>query len=87
MYKILKAEKLADKIYLMDVEAPRIAKACQPGEFVIVRMDERGERIPLTICDYDREKGTVTTRLGAQSSLPDRYTLEMYRKKLIGRIS
>ena len=57
MYKILKAEKLADKIYLMDVEAPRIAKACQPGEFVIVRMDERGERIPLTICDYDREKG------------------------------
>ena len=60
MYKILKAEKLADKIYLMDVEAPRIAKACQPGEFVIVRMDERGERIPLTICDYDREKGTVT---------------------------
>ena len=55
MYKILKAEKLADKIYLMDVEAPRIAKACQPGEFVIVRMDERGERIPLTICDYDRK--------------------------------
>ena len=60
MYRILKAEKLADKIYLMDVEAPRIAKACQPGEFVIVRMDERGERIPLTICDYDREKGTIT---------------------------
>ena len=54
MYKILKAEKLADKIYLMDVEAPRIAKACQPGEFVIVRMDERGERTPLTICDYYR---------------------------------
>lgn len=60
MYRILKAEKLADKIYLMDVEAPRIAKACQPGEFVIVRMDEKGERIPLTICDFDREKGTIT---------------------------
>lgn len=60
MYKILKAEKLADKIYLMDVEAPRVAKRCQPGEFVIVKMDEVGERIPLTICDFDREKGTVT---------------------------
>jgi len=60
MYKILKAEQLADKIYLMDVEAPRVAKACEPGEFVIVKMDEVGERIPLTICDYDREAGTVT---------------------------
>lgn len=60
MYRILKAEMLADKIYLMDVEAPRIAKACQPGEFVIVKMDDRGERIPLTICDYDREKGSIT---------------------------
>ena len=60
MYKIVKSECLADKIYLMDVEAPRIARACQPGEFVIVKMDEVGERIPLTICDYDREKGLVT---------------------------
>ncbi|MEW4413188.1 sulfide/dihydroorotate dehydrogenase-like FAD/NAD-binding protein [Clostridium sp. AN503] len=60
MYKILKAEKLADKIFLMDVEAPRVAKSCQPGEFVIVKIDEKGERIPLTICDYDRERGTVT---------------------------
>lgn len=60
MYKILKAEMLADKIYFMDVEAPRVAKRCQPGEFVIVKMDEAGERIPLTICDFDREKGIVT---------------------------
>ena len=60
MYKIVKAEQLADKIYLMDVEAPRVAKACEPGEFVIVKMDQAGERIPLTICDYDREKGIVT---------------------------
>ncbi len=60
MYQILKAEKLADKIYLMVVEAPRVARSCQPGEFVIVKMDEAGERIPLTICDFDREKGTVT---------------------------
>ena len=60
MYKILKARKLAEKIFLMDVEAPRVAKSCQPGEFVIVKIDEKGERIPLTICDFDREKGTVT---------------------------
>ena len=60
MYKILKAEKLAEKIYLMDVLAPRVAKHCQPGQFVIVKMDEKGERIPLTICDYNREAGTIT---------------------------
>ena len=61
MYRILKAEQLADKIFLMDVEAPRVARACQPGEFVIVKIDEKGERIPLTICDYNREQGTVRT--------------------------
>ncbi len=60
MYKILKAEELTTNIYLMEVEARRVANCCQPGQFVIVRMDEEGERIPLTICDYDREKGTVT---------------------------
>ena len=60
MYKILKAEELTTNIYLMDVEAPRVAKSCQPGQFVIVRMDEDGERIPLTICDYDRDNGTIT---------------------------
>ena len=60
MFKMLKAEHLADKIFLMDVEAPRVAKSCEPGEFVIVKMDEIGERIPLTICDYNREAGVVT---------------------------
>ncbi len=60
MYKITKAEKLAEKIYLMDVEAPRVAKHCEPGQFIIVKLDEKGERVPLTICDYDREAGTVT---------------------------
>ena len=60
MYRIVKAEELTTNIYLMDVEAPRVAKACHPGQFVIVRMDEEGERIPLTICDYDREAGTIT---------------------------
>ena len=60
MYKIVKAQNLAEKIYLMDVEAPRVAKHCEPGQFVIVKMDEKGERVPLTICDYDREAGTIT---------------------------
>ncbi|MDE7269138.1 MAG: sulfide/dihydroorotate dehydrogenase-like FAD/NAD-binding protein [Acetatifactor sp.] len=60
MYKILKKQELAANIYLMDVEAKRVAKSCQPGQFVIVRMDEEGERIPLTICDYDRTAGTIT---------------------------
>lgn len=60
MYKILKAEKLSENIFLMDVHAPRVASHCEPGQFVIVKMDEKGERIPLTICDYDREAGTIT---------------------------
>jgi ferredoxin--NADP+ reductase len=59
MYSILKKEKLADKIWMMSVKAERIAKKCLPGEFLIVKIDKVGERIPLTICDYDREKGTV----------------------------
>ena len=60
MHKITKTKHLADKIFLMDVEAPRVAKHCEPGQFVIVKTDEKGERVPLTICDYDREAETVT---------------------------
>ena len=60
MYQILEAKELTTNIFWMVVEAPRVAKNCQPGQFIIVRMDEDGERIPLTICDYNREKGTVT---------------------------
>lgn len=60
MFKILKKKQLAPAIYLMEVEAPRVAHAAQPGQFLIVIVDEKGERIPLTICDYDAEKGTVT---------------------------
>ena len=60
MYPILKAEQLAEKIFLMVVKAPRVAKNCLPGEFVIVKTDEKGERIPLTVEDFDRERGTIT---------------------------
>ena len=61
MYKIIKAEKLNEIVYLMVVEAPMVAKHCQPGQFIIVKEDDAGERIPLTICDYDRKAGTVTS--------------------------
>lgn len=60
MYKILEAKELTANIFSMVVEAERVAKSCEPGLFVIVRTDADAERIPLTICDYDREKGTVT---------------------------
>ncbi len=60
MYKIMEAKELAANIYWMVVEAPRVAKNCQPGQFVIVRIDKDGERIPLTICDYNRTDGTIT---------------------------
>lgn len=60
MFKIVKKRLLAENLYLMDIEAPRVAKSSNPGQFIIVKMDEKGERIPLTICDYDKEAGTVT---------------------------
>lgn len=60
MYPIVRREKLQDNIILMDIKAPRVAKECLPGQFIIAKTDEYGERIPLTICDYDREKETVT---------------------------
>ncbi|MGK0465843.1 sulfide/dihydroorotate dehydrogenase-like FAD/NAD-binding protein [Clostridium sp.] len=60
MYKIIEKRALAPQIFLMDIEAPRVAKSAKPGQFVIVKMDEKGERVPLTICDYDVLRGTVT---------------------------
>ena len=60
MFKILEAEQLSANVYKQVIHAPRVAKSCEPGQFIIVRLDETAERIPLTICDYDREAGTVT---------------------------
>lgn len=60
MFKIVEKRDLAPKIFMMKIEAPRVARSAKPGQFIIIRLDEKGERIPLTICDYDREKGTVT---------------------------
>lgn len=60
MYKIVDKRQLNEQVVLMEIEAPFIAKKAQAGQFIIFRIDEKGERVPLTIADYDREKGTVT---------------------------
>ena len=60
MFRILEKRLLADNIYLLRIEAPRVAQSALPGQFVIVRVDERGERVPLTIADYDLSDGAVT---------------------------
>lgn len=60
MYRIVTRKALNPTVTLMEVEAPLIAKKAEPGQFIILRVDDDGERIPLTIADYDREKGTVT---------------------------
>jgi ferredoxin--NADP+ reductase len=61
MPRVVRRERLVPNIHLLEVEAPEIARRCQPGQFVIVMPDARGERIPLTIGDWDRERGTVTS--------------------------
>jgi len=60
MYKIVRKAVLNPSVKLMEVEAPHIAKKVEPGQFIILRVNENGERIPLTVADYDRNKGTVT---------------------------
>ena len=60
MYKIVRKEVLNPTVTLMEVEAPFVAKKAEPGQFIILRVDDEGERIPLTIADYNREKGTIT---------------------------
>lgn len=59
-YKIVDKKQLNEVVYLMDIEAPRVAKSAKPGQFIIVIIDQKGERIPLTIADYDVQRGTVT---------------------------
>lgn len=60
MFKIIDKKKLAENIYLMEFDAPRISQSCLPGQFVIVKADEFSDRVPLTIASYDREKETIT---------------------------
>lgn len=60
MFKIVKKKVLNPTVTLMEIDAPAIAKKAEPGQFIILRVDDEGERIPLTVADFDREKGTVT---------------------------
>lgn len=60
MYKIVRKKVLNPTVTLMDIEAPMVAAKAEPGQFIILRVDEEGERIPLTVADFDREKGTIT---------------------------
>ena len=60
MYKIINKRELNPTVTLMEIEAPLVAAKAEPGQFIILRTDEKGERIPLTVADFDREKGTVT---------------------------
>ena len=77
MYRIAKAEKFTDQTFLWEVDAPDVAQAAQPGHFVMLRLDDAGERIPLTVADFDRERGTITVvvqALGATTrEMRDKY--------------
>ncbi|MBP3723881.1 MAG: sulfide/dihydroorotate dehydrogenase-like FAD/NAD-binding protein, partial [Selenomonadaceae bacterium] len=59
MFKVLTKKETSPGVFFMDIDAPRIAKKAQAGQFIVLRVDEKGERIPLTIADFDREKGTI----------------------------
>lgn len=75
MYRVVKKRLLAPSIALLEVEAPAVAAKVEPGQFVIVRLDELAERIPLTVMDFDREKGTITIvvqEVGYSSALINR---------------
>ena len=72
MFKILKKAELSPGIFHMDIEAPRVAKKAKPGQFIILRVNEEGERIPLTIADFDVEAGSITlifAAIGASTQL------------------
>ena len=87
MYEIVKKTFLSSNIVLMDIKAPRTAKHCYPGQFVIVKTDEKGERIPLTICDYNREEGTVTIvfqTVGASTKMMADYEVGDYFRDFVG---
>lgn len=87
MYKIVGKEILAPNIFSMDILAPRVAKAAKPGQFVIVIADEKGERVPLTICDYDIEKGTVNIvvqAMGCSTKKMAKYNVGDYFEDFVG---
>ena len=89
MYKIVKKETLNSVVELMEIHAPFVARKCEPGQFIILRVDEDGERVPLTIADYDREKETVTIIyqiLGYSTTLLSQKKEGEYLADFVGRL-
>lgn len=87
MYKIVEKEILAPNIFSMDILAPRVAESAHPGQFVIVIAEETGERLPLTICDYDEEKGTVqivVQTMGHSTKVLDQLEKGDYVQEFVG---
>lgn len=87
MFKIVEKKILAPNIFSMDILAPRVAESAQPGQFVIVIPDEEGERVPLTVCDYDIEKGTVNIvvqTVGCSTKKMSTYEVGDYFKDFVG---
>ncbi len=87
MFKIVRKEALNQSVSLIEVEAPYIARKAEPGQFIILRTDEKGERIPFTIADYDREKGTVTVifqKVGASTQHLDTFNEGDYILDFVG---
>lgn len=87
MYKIIKKQELNPTVTLMEIEAPFVAKKAEPGQFIILRVDENGERIPLTIADFDRVKGSVTIIfqiVGATTELLNHKTEGEYIQDFVG---
>lgn len=87
MFKIVEKKSLAPNIFSMDILAPRVAKTAMPGQFVIVIADEEGERVPLTICDYDVKKGTVTVvvqSMGCSTKKMAKFNKGEYFKDFVG---
>ena len=74
MYKITRVEHLVDKDWLMDVEAPYVARKAEPGQFMIAKLGELGERVPLTIADYNKEKGTITIVFQVVGASTEKYS-------------
>lgn len=75
MYKILSKKEIAPKTFWLEIEAKRVSKSAKPGQFVIVRIDEKGERVPLTVADYDEKRSSVTIVVQAVGSSTNRMVL------------
>jgi len=87
MYRIVSKSQLAANIFQIDIDAPRVAASALPGQFVIIRLDKTGERIPLTICDYDTERGTVSIVVqvvGHSTSKMSEYQVGDYLQDFVG---